>query len=676
MVASFDFAEIIPHLYPDHAVVAAFFKPCGEGEKVYLWRKPKPFQWGEVRQKMPDNQWKASSDTSTFQQSIFIAQVFEERMEQLCLDTGRRLHPSQKGRGQTLMTKTVVAETRPLPKGRHGQLEPTFAGISHMHVKWFRQLRRIESLCQHLHNQEPNNQCILHMQREWRAICRARGFIPMHVATQVNQNTKQVKGNHTLTFQDWWKTLSLESSAPSTLPQCLPDIGEIKEILHAFTKEVRLLEKVLNRGTITMAKQNRINNPNKIFQDVQKPPVAPITILDESKEAVVVEADPLDCTITLDREVRFSEDKPITAASGILKPIFLAEDKIWVEEIQRMPAGTKIRQDHFVASLDDLFQRFSDEWSARWDRHLSTPDNHWDPVIDFFEASRPACPEIDLPPITPEMWYASLKAKKPHSATGPDGWSRADLLAMPRDIVLELLEVLHRVEQGEEWPSTWVTGFVSSLEKLPSASKVQHFRPITIFSLIYRNWGSIRARQCLKHLSLLAPQNCYGNMPHRSANQLWYTMQCYIERAYDDQSTMSGCLVDIVKAFNHLPRLPIIRASIHLGLPRPVVRAWSNALVKLERRFAIRGSIGPPLRSSTGLAEGCAMSVVGMAVINIMVNEWMARKQPETRVWSFVDNWELTAKNADQIVSSYQDLQKIADLLDLQLDPNMLNFSW
>lgn len=146
-------------------------------------------------------------------------------------------------------------------------------------------------------------------------------------------------------------------------------------------------------------------------------------------------------------------------------------------------------------------------------------------------------------------------------------------------------------------------------------------------------------------------------------------MQCYIEIAYADQTSMSGCLVDIIKAFNHLPRIPILRAAKHLGLPRPVIRAWSSALMTLERRFAIRGSVGPPLKSSTGLAEGCAMSVVGMAVINIMVSDWMQRKQPETRVWSFVDNWELTTKFAHQTVESFQNLQQITELLDLQLDP-------
>ena len=63
------------------------------------------------------------------------------------------------------------------------------------------------------------------------------------------------------------------------------------------------------------------------------------------------------------------------------------------------------------------------------------------------------------------------------------------------------------------------------------------------------------------------------------------------------------------------------------------------------------------------------MSVVGMAVTNIIVNEWMKHKQPHIRVWSFVDNWELTASNANETVAGLNDLRRINDLLDLQLDP-------
>ena len=670
MVADFDHAVVIPHLFPDHAVVAAFFRPFGKPEKVHLWRKPKPFPWNEVSQEMPDQQWSTPVGESTFHASLAIAKNFESRMDQICSKTGRRVHPNQKGRGQTLRPKTFVAEIRPLPKGRDGQIEPSFSGVSHMRIQWFRQLRRIESLCKHLQKENMSSNAIVHTQREWRAISKAKGFVSVGSLKNKPEENVQTMPTQSLTFHQWWPSIKFKHlDAPAFLPHEVPSIREAKAIFMTFEAEVRDLEKILNRGICNLAKQNRINNPNKISQDVQKPPVAPVSMLDNSKEAKVLEVDTTEFSITLDREVEFSDNHPIAGPAGILQPIMVTADKIWLEEHQMLEVGDIIRQDNFVANLDELFGKFAAEWMCRWDRHLDTPAEYWNPVSEFFETATPPCPEIELPQITPEIWKASLKAKKVHAATGPDGWSRADLLAMPLDLTKELLQVLHRVEQGEPWPITWVTGFVFSLEKLPSATKVQRYRPITVFSLIYRNWGSIRARQCLRHLSTLAPQNCYGNLPHRSANQLWYYMQSSIERAYADQTDISGCLVDIVKAFNHLPRLPILRAAKHLGLPKPVILAWTSALTTLERRFSIRGSIGPALRSSTGLAEGCAMSVVGMAITNIMVNEWMRQQQPQIRVWSFVDNWELTASNAQETVAGFNDLKRITELLDLQLDP-------
>ena len=59
-----------------------------------------------------------------------------------------------------------------------------------------------------------------------------------------------------------------------------------------------------------------------------------------------------------------------------------------------------------------------------------------------------------------------------------------------------------------------------------------------------------------------------------------------------------------------------------------------------------------------------------MAVCNFIVNEWMRRKQPNLCLWSFVDNWEITASTAEEVHRGFQDIRKIVDLLDLELDSN------
>ena len=665
LVEDFQKVEIIPHVFPDHSVIAAFFKLPNKPEPFYFWRKPKPISWEEVQTCLPDHEWKMP-EVDAMQQSIALAKEFEHRVETVMKSKNMMMHHSQKGRGMTTTVVQKSTPSKPITRGRHGSVTTDFNGQSHAHAKWFRQMRRLESLCQHVNKENPSSAAVVHIEREWRAICKATGFPTTKPQGDCLQQC------YTYRFSDWWPSIEHKlGDAPTFLPNLPPTPSSAKAIFLTFEREFRAFEHVLCQAFKQKARCNRLSDPNQVFKDVRKPPVSPVTMLDDSIAVMITESDPDECSLTLEHPTKFDPDVPITTSKGPISPIVITEDKIWVETNDLVPAGSMLRQDKFVGDLPELFRRFSAEWSKRWDKHRETDDAYWDPIVSFLEQSLGSQPKMELEPISPEEWLNTLRKKKSRAATGPDGWARADLIAMPLNLVKHLLTILHAIENNEltEWPITWVTGFVHSLEKTPSARLVTNYRPITVFSLIYRTWGSIRARQCLRHLVSKAPMTCYGNMPKRSASQLWYSIQMEIERSYEDNVPLAGCAMDIVKAFNHIPRIPIIRASLILGIAPQVVRAWSKALVSLERRFAIRGSVGEPLKSSTGLAEGCAMSVVGMAVCNFIVNEWMARKQPSVCLWSFVDNWEITASNANEVHQGLQEIRKIVDLLDLELDP-------
>eukprot|EP00438_Fugacium_kawagutii_P017758 Skav224503 [mRNA] locus=scaffold1478:227093:229585:- [translate_table: standard] len=88
----------------------------------------------------------------------------------------------------------------------------------------------------------------------------------------------------------------------------------------------------------------------------------------------------------------------------------------------------------------------------------------------------------------------------------------------------------------------------------------------------------------------------------------------------------------------------------------------------MERRFSIRGSTGPALRSSTGCAEGCALSVVGMLAINLIIDAWMTVKVPTSTLWSYVDNIEVTASNSNTALTALRELTRVTQALDIHLD--------
>ena len=113
----------------------------------------------------------------------------------------------------------------------------------------------------------------------------------------------------------------------------------------------------------------------------------------------------------------------------------------------------------------------------------------------------------------------------------------------------------------------------------------------------------------------------------------------------------------------------------HLKVATPIIQGWSNALVHMQRRFKIRQAVGPGINSSTGFAEGDALSVTAMLGVNLMCHAWCKIRYPSTHLWSYVDNIELTCEAAEIALQSLQGLYDFADLMDVQIDAQK-TFLW
>ena len=369
--------------------------------------------------------------------------------------------------------------------------------------------------------------------------------------------------------------------------------------------------------------------------------------------------------------MHFDKSQSLLHENGACKILNIEDNVVTVDTLDNIQVGSKLKQETYEASLAKLFQRFGEEWTKRWDKHFQVDSNRWDPLVDFFTTAVQKVPVMECHPITIHQWKSAVRKKKAKSAIGPDGWSKWDLLRLPDDLTQQLLDLITSIEDvnsNTHWPTSITTGLVHSLEKVPGASRTSQFRPITVFSLIYRTWSSIRSKQCLQHLIDHVPTHCYGNMPGRQASHVWYGVQQKIEEHAYSGLSLSGAMVDIIKCFNTLPRTPLLSICIHLGLPKMVVNAWGKALVKMQRRFVIRGATGPPLMSTTGFAEGCGMSVVAMVAANVLTSTWLNRKIPSIQLWSYVDNLEILSPSADETTLALTHLKDFTELMDIEID--------
>ena len=110
------------------------------------------------------------------------------------------------------------------------------------------------------------------------------------------------------------------------------------------------------------------------------------------------------------------------------------------------------------------------------------------------------------------------------------------------------------------------TGIVSSLEKHPGALTTKGFRPTRV-------WSSVRARDFLRAFQVGAPEGLLGGIPARQSRSIWYELALLLEQCHPTREANVGITVDLVKAFNTIPREVVWIALNALKCPSWISRS-------------------------------------------------------------------------------------------------------
>lgn len=78
------------------------------------------------------------------------------------------------------------------------------------------------------------------------------------------------------------------------------------------------------------------------------------------------------------------------------------------------------------------------------------------------------------------------------------------------------------------------------------------------------------------------------------------------------QSPVGQIHIGLKKAFNTLPRWPIVFLWRKLGIPQWVCDFWLHSLMRMQRFPHLHGCLGSPVESTTGTPEGNSLTVVAM----------------------------------------------------------------
>lgn len=636
--------------WPDHAMVYGLFAAPSPVLETFHWKSPKQRHWPE--------QW--TPDVSpVFTQGASVAYAdFWNRLEQQAsahdVAQGKpRWSPSVTGRGQTFAPVRTQASPCPIRKGRNGEITPKFFGPSFRFAQQFKQVRRLQAYV-HLCRKAPTASCG-QLAELWSSIRRSTGF----------------PGG----FCVWFASLhNAESPFPCFVPLVPPTVEHASFIFSVVQDEVRRFEKNLLSQRVHDAKKRREHDLHYVFKDCEREQPQKVTLLVDTAVSQVVEIDHDLFSITIDPPRNFSSTEPIMHKGEALQVIHAEPDVLWVEQISQVEVGQDIRQTTIRSSLPDIFQAFHDEWSPRWNRLQAVLPSQWDQITSF--AARVLRPvEWNFEPWSISRFRTCIRHKKKASATGLDGVTRTDLLAMPDSAVQGLLDFYHHVEATSQWPAQLTVGVVSALKKTSNALTVQQFRPIVIYPMLYRSWSSCRAKQFLRTFQTFAPRGVRGGVPARQARSIWYEIALVMEHAYLMDHHCVGVVADLVKAFNCLPREPIWLSLEVLGCPRWFIQAWMSFITVQTRRFRVRTSVGPSIGSDVGFPEGCALSVAAMALIDHLLDCWMQPVHPTVRVLSFVDDWQILHRAIEAHDEVVRAMFEFVDVLLMRVDRRK-SFVW
>ncbi|CAL1157077.1 unnamed protein product, partial [Cladocopium goreaui] len=574
--------------WADHAAVCASFSGPDLSSVVTSWAVPRPFPWPK--------EWTCQvnfdpTGNLTEEYAKFWCQV-ETQAKCWNQHHGVFVTKKQCGRAAVLETTTTREPCCPVKKARKGDVQPTYMGTSLEHARYFRQLRRLQSLCRALQRGPTSLAGRCNRDETWRAIRRAVGF----------------PGG----FGLWWNVHGLVPALVAPLPLICPPLDFLQGLFLGFQSFVQVYERDLARQRYQHAKHRRANNLAFVFQDCKDDPLPKADTLIDRVEVHVEEVREDDSSVVLTQSASFLDSLPLVSEGKVVQVVAHHEDQVWLESTDGLCAGSVLSQERPVTSDTAILQRFAEAWGPRWVKQSHVQPGQWTQICGFLDRVLHPIP-WEHKPWTLDTLTMAIRQKKSKAAKGPDGVSQPDLASLPPTAVGVLVQLLEQVESGKAWPAQLANGFVTSLAKRPDAQQVDQFRStcglpegcaLSVFGMVVVDWvldlwiSALDVKVCLRTFvddwGLLFPD---AGVFHR----VWTSVEAFTEQmdlALDLTKTrIWSTHADARKQFREGP-LEVTLSQRNLGAHQNFSRHCHNA--EVQKRLEGMPKIWVRLRASQG----------------------------------------------------------------------------
>ena len=511
--------------------------------------------------------------------------------------------------------------------GGYNPQHVSFSTKSKMKVK---QVRRIQSLHRSMTNffahrtGVPTYDLYLQWKSEWDCIRSAHGY-----------------GR---SWERWLLGFEPISFVPHNLPtvEFLYNALQITQVdcEHVCNQEHLARQHAFNLRMQFDRQDNFAKNTYKILKPRTFPPVSSVETVASAK-AVLLRSSHGMISVRLDRFILLHKDREIRFGNALCELVSQNDLKVRLKHtVGYIPKEGCLSQKTFAMTPDEVGDAFSDFWSPFWNRDLiedNTSDESWEGFLSILD-SIPEMNEMEIELDNPIVWYKTIHKLKKNKAGGYDGWCAEDLQILPFSAVEHLCQICQRL---------WLDGFSPCymqartilLAKIENVRHMGHCRPITILGQLYRLAMKVISDQILADWANKLPTDISGGIPGRGSRLLMYRQQSRIEEAIVSGPSVGGFVLDLVKAFNCIPRRPLAYMLRNMGVPILVVKFWMKSLHHLTRLPQVGKHLGTCVKSTTGVPEGDALSVCGMICVAYHYHQYLTTFLNHVKVGIYADNW-------------------------------------
>ena len=292
----------------------------------------------------------------------------------------------------------------------------------------------------------------------------------------------------------------------------------------------------------------------------------------------------------------------------------------------------------FVGSPAEIDALLHKAWDPILCYYTRDSEPCWEDFQKRFQTYMPRC-HLEVGRLTGQRLKASLGKMRSEQAGGMEGWRVKELKKLPVVLLDRLAVLLEVVEQRGQWPSALERTLVTFIAK-PEAERLraEDLRPISVMSPVYRLWAATRLKEVLTWQESWAAPGQHGARPGHGTEDVFWELALKIENSVLSGTPLYGFSLDYCKCFDKLPQKILLQLAAEMGMDKCILKPLQGMYHNLRRRFRCGGSLGQEFQATSGILQGCPLSII---LLNAMVSVWcraLSAEVPASSPGAYVDD--------------------------------------